>query len=352
MQSATQELLDCDSKQPSLLLPISLIEHLDMPDRNPFQKLLRARVAAAIGQAKAAAAFTHQGVKGEIVERLVSQLFSPLLPADIGVGSGQILCSYTGNLSPQVDIILYDRAILPPFLHDQRLGMFPIEAVFCAIEVKTTVDMEELRTAHDNALKLLTDFGYRPGLYDDNGKEQQHNINKVRSVVFALGSDLSGRGRSEVDRYKEVQGTSFAAIRALCVSGREYWYEADGTWYGVRDNDEFDGVLTFLAGVMNTYRSVSMSRGHPLLGNYIAADAIPECVKARFQTPVLRCSSCAGTFNMEVPTGKAKLIVQDTLISSTPCPSCGGELRSQPDTFQSIGGVLLHDSTPVSAQPR
>lgn len=247
-----------------------------MTDRNPFQKLLRARIAAVIGQARAAAAFTHQGVKGEIVELLISQLFCPLLPADIGVGSGQILCSYTGNLSSQVDIVLYDRTILPPFLHDLRLGMFPIEAVLYAIEVKTTLNMKELRTAHDNALSLLSDFRYRPGLYDDKGKEQQHIIEKVRSMVFALGSKLSGRGRSEIDRYKGVQGTSFAAIRALCVSGREYWFEANGTWYGVRDNDEFDGVLTFLAGVMNTYRSISISRGRPLLGSYIAADVIPE----------------------------------------------------------------------------
>lgn len=314
-----------------------------MADHNPFQRLLRAKVSAAVGEAKAAA-LTHQGVKGEVLERLVSQLFRPLLPADIGVGSGQILCSYTGELSPQVDIILYDRSILPPLLFDERVGLFPIEAVLYAIEVKTTLTMGELRSAHESALKLLNGFGYRPGFEDGAGREKLHEVEKVRSVVFALGSDLSGQGRSEVDRYKEVQGDSVAAIRALCVVGREYWFDNGDAWHGLRDADLFDGVLSFLAGVMNTYRSVSRSRGHPMLGNYIAPTAPLERVEARYRTPVVRCGSCGGMFDFRAPVSRMQLVVHGALVSTDPCPSCGGELRSESGTFHSVGGTLLHDT--------
>jgi hypothetical protein len=77
-----------------------------MADKNQFQAILRARVISAIEHAKAAAGLTHQGVKGTVLEILVGQLFRPLLPADIGIGTGQIVESYTGRLSGQIDIIL------------------------------------------------------------------------------------------------------------------------------------------------------------------------------------------------------------------------------------------------------
>ncbi len=312
-----------------------------MADRNAFQSLLRAKVSAAIGLARAAGCVTHQGLKGDFLEVLVSQLFRPLLPADIGVGSGQILCSYTGRLSTQVDIILYDRNILPPLLIDDRIGIFPIEAVLYAIEVKTTLNKGELQSAHENALKLLSNFGYRPGLADDARQEKHHRIEKVRSVLFALGSDLTGRGRSEIDRYKEVQGRSLPAIRALCVAGREYWFENNRSWYGATDSDEFDGVLAFLAGIMNSYRFISQSRGYPRLGNYIASTTTLTRVEAGPRMPTVRCERCNSTYDFKVNVGPAQIVVEGALMPAKPCPACGGELWSEAGRFESIGTILM-----------
>ncbi|MDD1859212.1 hypothetical protein, partial [Pseudomonas aeruginosa] len=62
-----------------------------MENKNQYQALLRGKVAAAIAQARSAADVTHKGVKGAVLEILLSKLFRPLLPADIGVGTGQII---------------------------------------------------------------------------------------------------------------------------------------------------------------------------------------------------------------------------------------------------------------------
>lgn len=241
-----------------------------MPDRNALQKLLRGKINGAISLAKAASGFTHQGLKGEAREILIAQLFRPLLPSDIGVGTGQILCSYSGRLSSQVDIILYDQSILPPVLIDDRVGIFPIESVLYAIEVKSVLTAGELASAHNNALKLEMEFGYRPGLKTENGKEKQHSLTKVTSAVFALSSKL--KKSSEAERYIQIHGKSAPAIRAICVADREYWFEASGFWYGTPEVEQSDPVLAFLTGVMNTYRSTAKSRGYPLLGHYIAPD--------------------------------------------------------------------------------
>ncbi|STO18312.1 hypothetical protein [Escherichia coli] len=64
-----------------------------MKNKNQYQALLRGKVESAIAQAKSAAGFSHQGVKGAVLEILLSQLFRPLLPADVGIAQGKSLNS-------------------------------------------------------------------------------------------------------------------------------------------------------------------------------------------------------------------------------------------------------------------
>jgi hypothetical protein len=146
-----------------------------MADKNPFQALPRARIIGAVQSGRAAGTLTHQGVQGTVLEILVRGLFRPLLPADIGTGTGQILECSTGRLSPQVDVILYDKSILPPILHDESNGIFPIEAVLYAIEVKTTLTRSELQSAHDNA-KTLYAFSYLPSRPQGDDRRCRCNV--------------------------------------------------------------------------------------------------------------------------------------------------------------------------------
>ena len=241
---------------------------------NLYREFFRAKVISAIAHAKAVANLRHQGVKGQVLEILIGQLFVPLLPSDVGVGSGHILCSYTGRQSRQIDIILYNKAILPPLLLDGTLGVFPIESVLYTIEVKTKLTARELRSAHRSAEELDKKFGYRPGQKDPDGNIRNHQIEKLRSVVFALNSDLTGTTATEAERYKRFYGDSLPWLRAICVAGKEYWFDGGERWVGYKSdsNGAYDEVLAFIGGVCNTYRDVAESRGTPLLGSYLVPD--------------------------------------------------------------------------------
>lgn len=245
-----------------------------MTKNNQFQSFIRSRVVGAIQSARASSTLTHQGVKGTILEILIRDLFNPLLPSDIGVGSGQIIECKTGNLSPQTDIILYDKSILPPILFDESNGIFPIESVLYAIEVKTTLTKRDVQQAHESA-KILDSFSYIPGKQID-GTIGCSNPEKCRSVIFALGTDLSENGKSEIERYKEIYKDDPTYVVAICVAGKEYWYRQKTAWIKFEGTDDFDEILGFIAGVTNTYRSVSISRGYPQLGNYIAPSDIAK----------------------------------------------------------------------------
>lgn len=313
-----------------------------MSDKNQYQAILRSKVRSAIEQAKAASVLTHQGVKGNIVEILVGGIFRPLLPSDIGVGTGQIIDCYGSPMSGQTDIVLYDKSILPPILIDDKTGLFPVESVLYAIEVKTTLDNAGLSTAHSSAEKLAK-FGYLPGMKDELGKEKKHPVKKLRSVVFALNSDLTGTNLNEATRYKKLYGDGIAHLRAICVAGREYWFDNGEHWIGFKHIDEYDEVLAFIGGVTNTYRGVSESRHHPLLGNYVVPEAnVFSSIESRKIVKLqVKCDKCGIEALFKPNFGKMNIIVNGAISNKEPCANCGGIFRSLPGEYKFVNGELV-----------
>ncbi|MGM8226946.1 DUF6602 domain-containing protein [Cellvibrio sp. ARAG 10.3] len=314
-----------------------------MAVKNQYQDLLRSKIVSAISQAKAASGFSHQGVKGTVLEVLIGQLFKPLLPADIGVGTGQIIDSYSGKLSGQVDIVLYNRAILPPILMDEKVGIFPIESVLYTIEVKTKLNATELKMAHESAKNIAQNFGYRPGVKGEDGKEKHHTIEKVRSVVFALGSDLSGNKLNEAERYRKIYGDDSAHIRAICVAGKEYWYDNGNYWIGFKDGQNFDEILAFIGGVTNTYREVSVSRGQPCLGHYVIPEAMGFVATKSRDVPSVKltCKNCGIEGDMVPNIGSMDITINGAISSKENCPSCGGKMSSKNGTYIFKSGQLV-----------
>ncbi|WP_162932607.1 DUF6602 domain-containing protein [Solimonas sp. K1W22B-7] len=309
---------------------------------NPYQVLLRSRIKSAIEEARAASVLTHAGVKGSVLEILVRKLFRPLLPADIGVGSGQIIDAYGSSMSSQVDIVLYDRSILPPILMDETTGIFPIESVLYTIEVKTTLNATELKAAHWAAGKLAK-FGYLPGLTDELGQSTNHPVERARSVIFALASDLTGTRLDEAQRYKNLYGESDAPLRAICVAGSGYWYDDGENWIGFKHPQEYDEVLGFIGGVTNTYKKVSESRHSPLLGNYVIPDVVGlHSIEARKVAKIpVTCDRCGKGLQLKPNLGKMDVVVNGTISSTSPCPECGGNLVSEAGKYRFVKGKYI-----------
>lgn len=316
-----------------------------MTTPNQYQEFVRAKVAGAITEARAASTLTHQGVKGTVLEILISRLFRPLLPSDVGVGTGQIIESYRGLLSNQVDVILYDKSILPPALYDEQTGIFPIEAVLYAIEVKTTLDSTGLQIAHESA-KRLNSFCYLPGLTNADGTARNHKIEHARSAIIALNSDLLRQ--SEAKRYHRIYSRNKEKpfLRAICVIGKEYLYDNGENWVTVSPHREFDEVLAFLGGVTNTYKDVSRSRHQPRLGNYI----IPDCdhkkgiVSREIIRVTITCEDCGINFQFKPNLERMDITVNGAITSSDPCPKCGGKMKSRKGTYVFRNGELQADA--------
>jgi len=313
-----------------------------MEDKNQYQALLRGKIAAAIAQARAAAKITHKGVKGAVLEILLSKLFRPLLPADIGIGTGQIIDAYGNTPSPQIDIVIYNKAILPPILIDESVGLFPIESVLYTIEVKTKLNSRELKTAHASAKLVNTSFTYLQDHLKDENETIHQPISRPRSVIFALNTDLKENGLSEAERYMKIYLADEPYLTAICVAGREYSYEDRECWVTMRNAREYDEILNLIAGITNTYRDVSESRGYPFLGHYIATDRCGYDLIPYTDLPNLTviCNQCGNTEEVIALFDKRDFIIVNKTITHNKLCKCGGKLISKRGNYTIKEGRL------------
>lgn len=239
-----------------------------------YRDLYLARARAAVGAAKASTGITHNGIKGEIREIVLRDLLRPLLPADLAVGTGQII-SASGDTSSQQDIVLYDRSILPPVMLDERLGLFPIESVLFAIEIKSVLNATELKNSNAAAEALLR-LQLCSGQYDTSDQPLNHNLKRPLYAVFAFDSDLAKSGKTELERYMKLCNedpklTSIDGppIRLLCVVERGLWTWTRGDWKAWPSSYPHEEIIRFIATVMNSYRLIADQRGQPRLGLYV-----------------------------------------------------------------------------------
>lgn len=99
------------------------------------ERLIKARLDAT------RAAISHAGEKGRTLERGVTNLLRSILPPEYGLSTGFI--AYVGDaapqLTPQLDIIIYDAVRGGPLVRLETCDVFPLEAVYGYVEVKASL---------------------------------------------------------------------------------------------------------------------------------------------------------------------------------------------------------------------
>lgn len=240
-----------------------------MPD-NPLRTRFRNAVAAALAEAHSANDLAHPGLVGTIRELVVEKLLRPIVPPEIEFGTGKLVDS-NGRLSSQIDVVVYAPQVMPPFLHDARHGVFPVESCLYAIEVKSLLTKQEVKSCVGRASEIRklnctrTEYWVKREVW--NGPTP-HPI----SALVALGSDLKGSLDQEIERYAKVDAGAEAhpAIGVCCIVGKGYFYHRKtGSWGKYVDSGSHEAVLSFLAGLANTLPQFLEAKGRPRFGNYL-----------------------------------------------------------------------------------
>lgn len=267
-----------------------------------YRHLIVQRINFALSAAEVAADLEHNGVKGAMREALMSELLRPLLPPDFGVATGVII-SADNEQSPQQDIIIYNKRILPPFLTDGP-ALIPVESVVATIEVKSTLTAEELKKAYENVtgvrrLRLLS------GVYGKDGQtvdvkitDAQGNliprpetapVSGVTSFLFAFASDLTTK--PEPERFAE-QCEDVHFFSGICIVGKGLFAPCEQAFYDYENGRHLcledpshpltnaitelqaadklhSEVLLFITDLHRIVNKVANTRGYPPLSGYV-----------------------------------------------------------------------------------
>jgi hypothetical protein len=228
----------------------------------------------AVSEARNAARVRHSGLIGRIRELAAQQILRPILPAAFDIGTGKVV-DRNGTLSAEVDLVIYNRDLLPALMYSNRDGIYPIESTYYAFEIKSESSAGNLDDAIEKTRQIIA--------LDHSQKESYRgNKSPAVSVFFAFGSDLSPEGKSEFDRYKRLDSTwkDDPIIKVMCVVGRGYWYfSAENRWLYQPATSTFDEMLILVSHIVNTLarRPLVSDRPAPLFGDYLRPpDKEPE----------------------------------------------------------------------------
>ncbi|MBE0529675.1 MAG: hypothetical protein IH626_02545 [Rhodospirillales bacterium] len=181
-----------------------------------------------------AALMPHYGERGRIAEEIIKSALERVLPKRFSIGNGVIVSS-KGQVSEQIDIVIYDNFFNSPIPSAFGPSVFPVESVYASIEVKATLTPKELDASLED-IKGLREIGSRKHVvisrYEDVGGSKkvvsEKRISTVPPRSYVVAFRQRGLGRS----YEDFVGALGASldkvdthVHGVCVLSTD-WFAA------------------------------------------------------------------------------------------------------------------------------
>ena len=208
-----------------------------------LKTILDNKIKQAYDNAEAITQISHTTVKGTFREGFLKPILESLLPSHFGIGSGQIVDKWD-KFSPQTDIIIYDKRKIPPIIEQNGLGVYFIDSVHRAIEIKSDLDTKGMHQALDlawslspnnpNGLKtakkghleggqtnypLVSCFAYKQSISDlDNALSKWDVTTDIPPVMFCLPDAGFFNYVKENKKYVKLSSTDKIDTTALYLT--------------------------------------------------------------------------------------------------------------------------------------
>jgi len=131
----------------------------------------------------------HHGLAGAENEQAIAAVIRDFLPRRFGVEVNALVIDKHGAVSKQCDIVIYDDERFPKYFRK----VFPIELVYCAVEVKTVLTSQKAKEALDN-MRALNRLDFRPLLtnyWETRTREQKLLHEPPLCALFAYRTDTN-----------------------------------------------------------------------------------------------------------------------------------------------------------------
>jgi len=190
---------------------------------NPhYTKLAESIIQFALSRSKAASELMHSGLRGRAREIFAKDLLTPFLSPNIGTCTGIVVDSNCGS-SHQIDIIIYDKTLIPSLMFTGEEGIVPYESVLATVEVKSTLTRYELKKSIKNAHSVKN-------LQPDFAEVMPETLVKSSPLCFVFSFSSDSKPKKELSRLEEVvlevnQETDkkvYVPLSGICVANTSF----------------------------------------------------------------------------------------------------------------------------------
>lgn len=218
-----------------------------------IKKYMTAKIQGLIFESIALKDLEHKVTKGSLRELLIARLLKKLLASHLSIGTGVIINQY-GIESKQTDIIIYDNSILPPFIEEENIGVYPVECVLATIEVKSYLTKEALTQSEENARYLNSEIlNNKYTIYQDYNK----------FFIFNALIGFYGNGPKDLEdkiKGKEYLNNSIKNLQGICLTNRYSWMKVQNNWSKTNVNQTNEETKRFIAILLDNIRTLSFHR--------------------------------------------------------------------------------------------
>lgn len=148
----------------------------------------------------------HMGEKGRANERIIRDMLIKFLPKKYHIGSG-IIIDREGNSSKQCDIIIYDKEYHPDFFGQRSTVLYPVDAVYASIEVKTKLDQKEIKNAIENIISVKS-LNLIPEHISISGSKSVGPTPPL-GIIFAYDTDIKKAETIKLNFEKHLNGVNW-----------------------------------------------------------------------------------------------------------------------------------------------
>ena len=234
------------------------------------QKDASSVVGGMLDRIRSLSALNHTLTQGQLKEFFVSKVLKAFLTSQFDIGTGVVI-NHRGDQSRQMDVVIYDNRILPPFIKEQAIGVYPAESVLAVLEIKSSLRKKDLLSAESSAKDLCQRIYDPKGFYPQNPP-----FVKYKPLCGVIG--FYGAGCKEL--LNEEEGLSWLNknIRQLflvCITGKYCWGRVGDplTWRLRRaDSKTHEETKKFIALLLDNIRTWSELRYHTFVGGGLHKD--------------------------------------------------------------------------------
>lgn len=226
---------------------------------NPIRTIIQCKIDNIIQLAEAVGSVRHNSTAGALREQYLSEFLREIVPDTVSVTSGFIADSF-GNISPQLDLIVTKKSLLPLVTMKDGLSIVPVESAILAAEIKLNLTLSNLKKQVEKQNKAISEL--KCTVQDKDGPVRFI----IPTIVLSYDTKIA---KKKIEEWMDKNRTT----QAFCILKKYTYFRGDSGvqfFENGRNGKKHYGTLAFITMFHRALNYLAAQRNfEPVFDNYL-----------------------------------------------------------------------------------